>query len=426
MKNLVKTLLVLLLFSNQINAQNSKVVEWINKNAIEIEDANPDSDLVIFNKNAPQKFSKAKIFGFGEATHHTKEFFDLKTKFFKYLVEKQNVKVFIMEESFPSEININKWISGGEGNIKTIANNFSIAPWYCKEIVDLLKWMRTYNSTKSKEEHIRFYGMDIQYVKGIDTIITNHIKKHKIKIEDELLQTLKDCVNKQVSYGKKTNWADLQIPKLEKIKNILINSNVNSKKEDLIRPLEYLIKYTYYVQNHYSQDRDLKMFENVQWIVNNLSKNKKAFIWAHNEHINNSGFNNYSKRSIYNLGRLLKENYKDDYYSVGFDFGSGNLRGLIMEKGKKPSWKTNTIEKPNKKTYAQTFFKANKDIYFIDIEDALNSNVAKFFSKKKRQLVLGGPGYNPKKNHLYTKKLSEMYDGLIFIKKISLPNYNLK
>ena len=40
-------------------------------------------------------------------------------------------------------------------------------------------------------------------------------------------------------------------------------------------------------------------------------------------------------------------------------------------------------------------------------------------------IVAGGGGFDPKKNHLYEKKFSEMYDGLIFIKNITLPTNNL-
>ena len=52
---------------------------------------------------------------------------------------------------------------------------------------------------------------------------------------------------------------------------------------------------------------DLMMFENVEWIARKKAKNGKAFVWAHNEHINNKGFGNFSRRNISNLGRLLKE-----------------------------------------------------------------------------------------------------------------------
>ncbi|SDU12540.1 erythromycin esterase [Polaribacter sp. Hel1_33_78] len=425
-------LIFVILFSLfNINGQNNKTIKWINENAIEIEDANPDSELIVFKNNTPNKFANAKVFGFGEATHHGKEFFNLKAKFFKYLVKNHHVKTFIMEESFPSESGINEWISGGKGDIKTIANNFSIGPWYCIEIVNLIKWMRDYNSTKNKDEQVYFYGMDIQYVKNINLKIRDFVLRKKIPIREELLITLDKCVNKKVEYGKKSNWEEIQTPKLNEIENILIEFQKKSTNENIsefnsaIRALNYLKKYTYYVQNHYSQDRDLKMYENVKWIIENKSKNGKAFIWAHNEHINNKGFGNYSKRNIYNLGRQLKEFYKNEYYSVGFDFGSGTIPGIKVENGKLNGWKQFKFKKPFNSTYAETLFKSNLDIYFIDLNKALNSNIKSFFKKTSKQFNSGGNGFQSKKNNLMNKKYSEIYDGLIFVKNLSISNSNL-
>jgi erythromycin esterase len=56
---------------------------------------------------------------------------------------------------------------------------------------------------------------------------------------------------------------------------------------------------------------------------------------------------------------------------------------------------------------------------------ALNGYSSDFFKKKNKQLTLGGPGYNPEQNNLYTQKFSEVYDGLIFVRSISVPNYKL-
>jgi erythromycin esterase len=412
-------------------AQKIDVVEWINKNAIKIEDANPDTSLTKFYNKMPEKFANAKLFGFGEATHQGKEFFDLKAKFFKYLVENQVVKVFIMEDSYTSEAGINEWISGGKGNVETIVNNFTIGFWYCKEVVDLLEWMRNYNLNKAKDEQIRYYGMDIQVVHNINLEIRFFVNKYNIPINEELLSVLDDCVEKKVNYSEKTNWADIQSPKLNKIESILVDSRENFKSENIeelnsiIRALQYLSKYTYYVQNNYSQVRDFKMFENVKWILENKSKNGKAFIWAHNEHINNKQAGNYSIRKIYNLGRYLKEYYKNDYYSVGFDFGKGTLAGHFSTKEEKPSWKKVELKEPFANTYAKTLIEAKDDIYFIDMSKALDNNSANFFKNTTKQLVAGAGGFNPTKNHLYRKKLSEMYDGLIFVKTITLPTNDL-
>jgi erythromycin esterase len=72
-----------------------------------------------------------------------------------------------------------------------------------------------------------------------------------------------------------------------------------------IRALDYFMFMSTKKKQH---NRDLKMFEKCSSIIENKSK-KRRFFWAHNEHINNKGFGNYSNRNIYNLGRHLKEYY---------------------------------------------------------------------------------------------------------------------
>jgi erythromycin esterase len=410
--------------------QDEQVVSWINEHAIVIEDAHPSSQLSMFHSKVPRKFLEAKIFGFGEATHHGKEFFDIKTKFFKYLVENYDVRVFILEDSYPSEAGINEWISGGNGDAATIAEHFSLAPWYCQEVVDLLAWMRAYNQDKAIEEQIRFYGMDMQHVVGIDREIRDLVKTYHIPVEEELLIEVDRCVEKNVDYRKSNDWADKQIPKLKEIESIILDFQKNIEKEhdiafkSVLRALHYLMQYTYYVQHHYSQDRDLKMFENVKWIVEHHAANGKAFIWSHNEHINTKGFGHYSNRNIYNLGRHLKEYFKDDYYSVGFDFGGGALGGYVFKPNEKTTWKVYQVNEPFPKTYAQTLYRANSEIFFLDMS-LIQTEKTNFFKKKNKQLILGGPGYNPNQNNLYTKNFSAMYDGLIFIKMISVPGYTV-
>jgi erythromycin esterase len=426
LKNLLSIFILispLLLFS-----QKKETINWITNNSIEIEDANPDSELKLFKQNTPQKFSNAKIYGFGEASHNTKEFFDLKAKFFKHFVKMEGVKTFIMEESYQAESGINEWISGGKGDLKTIAKNFNTGFWYTKEIVNLLQWMREYNQGKPQDQQIKFYGMDIQIGENLNKEIREFVDSNKISIDEKLLAVTDSAANKKIDYGKEEAWWQIQLPKLNELKQQILRSNLASEKyKNVLRSLDYLISYTEYaslVKEEYPKStefRDLKMFENVKYIVENLSKNGKVFIWAHNEHINKKEMHSTGSHII-NLGRNLKDHYGDDYYAVGFDFGIGKINGLVSDKKKGNYWKTYDIEKPVRKTYAKTLMEVDKDIYFFQF----NSNL-EFFNEKSKHLLIGGGGYKPKPLHriLINKAYSDTYDALIFVKKISVPDYNL-
>ncbi|MDR0227848.1 MAG: erythromycin esterase family protein [Flavobacteriaceae bacterium] len=415
-------------------SQKKETVDWITENSITIEDASPDSELVIFNRIMPMKFDKAKIYGFGEASHNTKEFFDIKAKFFKYLVKNKGLKAFVMEESYQAEAGINEWIKGGVGDKKTIANNFNLGFWYTQEIIDLLEWMRNYNIGKPKEEQITFYGIDMQIGRKLNLEIRDFVLSNKIQVDKNLLLVADSCSNKKIDYEKPDDWWQLQVPKLYQLKQQILHSNLDPEKLKTVeRPLNYLISYTEYAVSNKEkfsvseEYRDLKMFENVKYIVDQQAENEKVFIWAHNEHINKKE-RNYSGSGILNLGRHLKDYYRDDYYSVGFDFGTGKIQGYVQDKKNGNYWKTYHITKPFSNTYASTLAAIDKDVFFIDMENAYANEPTQFFSKKAKALLIGVGGYQPKPLYktLTTKIFTETYDGLIFVKEVSPSDFKLK
>ena len=417
----------LFLFFINLNAQNTAILSWINTNAIVIEDAKPDTQLTAFAQNVPQKFKDARVFGFGEASHHGKEFFDLKAKFFKYLVEHQGVQVFIMEESYQAEWGINAYITGGAGDKASVLKNFGQGIWYTNEVFELLQWMRDYNQGKPREAQVRFYGMDNQFGKDINTRLRNYVKKNGIAMEENLLAAADS--SSTVKFGKVTkDWAKNVQPKLQQIKQVL---QQNKEKlttanaieyNDMLRGLGYLEQYIVFLQGMYSQYRDRDMYDNVLNILDLEGANSKAFIWAHNEHINKQ--NLYGSNRLESLGSRLKEHFKEGYYATGFDFGSGVMKGYTIKNDQVVNSVYRTLDKPYKDTFAETLVLAQPDVYFIDMATA-GTNVAasKFFGTKMKQLMLGGPGFDPENTTFYSRKYTEAYDGLIFVKTISPAKY---
>lgn len=417
----------LILFFINVNAQNNGVVSWINTNAIVIEDAKPDTQLAVFAQNVPQKFKDARVFGFGEASHHGKEFFDLKAKFFKYLVEHQGVRVFIMEESYQAERGINDWITGDDGDKDSVLKNFGQAIWYTNEVFELLQWMRNYNQGKPRREQVRFYGMDNQFGGEINKRLRYYIKKNNIAVGENVLAAADSCAT--VKFGVQTKeWGKNIQSKLQQLKKVLeqnkerlITANAY-EYHDMLRGLGYLEKYAVFLQGMYSQYRDRDMFENVLQILEIEGENSKAFIWAHNEHVNKQ--NLHGSNRLESLGGRLKQHFKDGYYATGFDFGTGELKGYAFKNGQVTGKVYNKLNAPYNDTFAQTLFLARPDVYFIDMATAEKDPVAsKFFGTKMKQIMLGGPGFDPEKPTFYSRKYTEAYDGLIFVKTISPAKY---
>ncbi len=421
-----KLLIGLFLLTLQGFSQSNETIEWINNNSILIEDSDPDTELSSFHKQAPEKFVNARIYGFGELSHDGKEYFNLKAKYFKYLVVNHNVTTFMIEDSFKAEESINLWINNKSDDFNIVYHAFTTGFWYSTEIYDLLNWIREYNLTHEKNQRIKFYTFDTQSSQNLDKYTLELIDAYEIPVEKSLVENFKACQKKEITMTATPNWADSKVPQLEllktKINDFFESTHMDSipQLKEVNREINVLINYTEFVQNPTNAVRDLQMYENAQWILENEIPNEKAFIWAHNEHINKRGMFSYNS-GIKNLGSFLKDTYKDGYYSVGFDFGIGKLKGNDPKHKLNNGWRIYNIEKPYKKTYSETLFKAEKDIFFLDMSRAKTTEPNSFFSSANQTLSIGGGGFKPKP--LYRIKMSKVYtddyDALIFIKEIS-------
>ena len=336
------------------------------------------------------------------------------------MVEHHGVRLFIMEESYQAEKGINEWISGGAGNKATIVNNFRHYVWYTSEVVDLLEWMLNYNLGKPHQEQIRFYGIDNQMGDVIDKRLRSYIQKHNIVIDENLLVAVDSCSKAEFGKVKYKEWSKKMLPKLREVKQVLkqkeplLMPTDTKEYTDIMRGLGYLEDYTAYISWPAAVVRDNAMYENVLKILDIEGPDSKAFIWAHNEHINKKDLGT----AVPNLGSKLKEHFKDGYYAMGFDFGKGKMKGYVFKKKQAIGSEYRILDKPYKKTYAETLFLAKPDIYFVDITKAVkNPEMEKFFSTKMKQLFVGGPGFDPKGTIFFSRKYVETYDGIIFYKK---------
>ena len=97
-----------------------------------------------------------RIIALGEATHGTREFFQMKHRLLEFLVREMGVENFGMETSPEVAQVINDYIKNGSGNPRDVL----YWPWATTEVMDMLDWMRAYNADPLTSRKITFYGID--------------------------------------------------------------------------------------------------------------------------------------------------------------------------------------------------------------------------------------------------------------------------
>lgn len=404
-------ILFFLSLSNVTFSQNNEVITWINNNAYSIENCNFNTDLNIPQNQLDESFKNAKIFGFGEATHHSKEFIQLKAKFFKYLVLHHNVKIFVLEESFGASYFVNEYINGKGGDLKQILVNFKQRIWKTQDLFELINWMKSYNEDKSIEDKIKFFGNDCMFNYGLVSIISKIVLENEISLSDDEKELLKFYENEIAIYDNKKllKLNAIEITKLKERLKAINNIALTNALGALEQFNEFLI-------HPNQQVRDKNMAINV---VNYQSwLNEKVFVCAHNSHVKKTNV----EKMTPSMGKLLFEKYNEDYFSVGFEFGKGTLIGFDSKANK---FEDVILEEPIKKTNSEFLYGANKEIFYFDFDIANEDiNMKTFLNESRDYILIGGYGLVLKylKYNIISEKYMNMFDGLIYVKNISKSN----
>lgn len=413
---------------------------------------NPKNDSLQFDF-LNKKLKHVDVIGLGEATHGTKEFFELKNKIFKYLVEKQDVKLFGIEANFAACYDINKYVLTGEGDAKEALSKNGYWVWQSQEVLDLIEWMKNYNKGKTSNQKIKFYGYDMQDATSCVVWLDNYLSNNSPGFNKNLLPekieknktSLKELDDKELDEMQKRN-----LKKLKKLEEFVLSKRTELFKKDstdykfakqTIAVLQQKLNY-FRVQDFntaYSY-RDSSMTQNIKWIREN-NNNGKIMLWAHNGHIGKGSFSDDYKSGNW-MGTHLNNLYGKKYYNIGFSFSEGgfvsqspsstNVFYLIYSFTKsifkdEPWLVSNNYVKPHSKSYLTNAFSQLKTpIFYIEFEDISNKKNLKDFINKDYEHYEAGAVYINEKSALWSTNLYEYFDAIIYVDKTKpAENYNL-
>ena len=140
-----------------------------------------------------------------EATHGTREFFQLKHRMLEFLVAEMGFTVFGIEAMMPEAFAINDYVLTGKGDPERALAGLYFWMWNTEEVLDMIKWMRQYNADPRHVKKVKFYGIDMQHTPSAVRVTLSYLRKvdaeHATTAERALAQlanplTAPDIVNR--------------------------------------------------------------------------------------------------------------------------------------------------------------------------------------------------------------------------------------
>lgn len=394
-----------------------------------------DDELSILDE-----IGNVKLIGLGEASHGTKEFFQMKLRVFKYLVENHGFKAFLFETDFVEGRILNDWVQWRRNDdVVMLMEDTMLFDWYwkTKEVKEVLEYIRAYNQNKSESDMIGFYGVDTQFpdydlgvladiltrsnISEVDSILSKNVKHQELSPIFILKLSMTSRVELKAELAEGTKYAMSIVSKNEeKIKSALGEEEFLWAIQ-LVRHMEQVQEVNFATSINAPELRDKYMAENTEWYFDLLGEDSKFALWAHNYHIANNAENSKSGSQ----GFYLKEKYGNDYQIIGFSLGVGSFTAEVYDFENASdvensvfcnipsSVETHTLNSDILETSSNYLLYRSELDNFILKTNTQDPDLNSWLNKSKPFLLIGG-GYDGNTSEYYQpRRLMEEYDFII-------------
>ena len=100
-----------------------------------VEAGHDNADLAAFGKAV----GDAPVVALGEASHGTREFFQMKHRLLEYLVTQKGFTVFALEANWPETAAVDRYIKTGQGDPKAALAGLYFWTWNTEEVLDMIE-----------------------------------------------------------------------------------------------------------------------------------------------------------------------------------------------------------------------------------------------------------------------------------------------
>ncbi len=371
------------------------------------EEEDPSLDHLI------EYLSTAKIVGMGEATHGSKEFFQMKDKLFRQLVLQKEFKAIIFEIPWGNCLKVDEFVAEGIGTADDAINQTWYWVYDTEEVRALANWMHNYNNELASDKKIHFVGCDPQgpnfvieraivesYIKELDPNIMDSIYFHYGQLPYDLMEY--DEVDQSIkSFNREHTEIVYQYLLHNRDAFVAATSNFEFEKTlmaaHVIQHREMM-----YRNQSFGVTRDSLMAVYSLWWQRIFEEDAKVAVWAHNAHVQHNDIGGKW------MGRYLQDSLSNEYKNVGFSFGKGQLNAFYANSqgSFQSSVRDQVISSVKCFTSNAVFSALEAEQYYLIFDEIQFPSQSQIYFDSPHSFYQMGAGFNPSYLHNYTSKIA--------------------
>lgn len=280
----------------------------------------------------------ARLVGLGEATHGTREFFQIKHRLIEYLVVKKGFRAVAFEAGRAEARRVNEYVLGGRGTAAAALRGLRYWTWDTEEITSLVEWMRTYNADPRHAAKVQFLGVDMDFT----PLAARNVRAYLERVDPAFLRarppTLElfeadDAAERWVALSAEARAAlrvaaEATVARLDERRALYARglgpARFREARDDARSVAQWAVVHAgdRAAGDFGFSQRDVAMAENLDRALAEGGPREKIVLWAHNGHVG------FALPPLVSMGELLRKEHGAGYVAVGLLFGRGKFRAL--------------------------------------------------------------------------------------------------
>ncbi len=415
---------------------NADVITWLKANAIPIASAEPGTSSQDLEALRPL-IGNARVVSLGEATHGTREFFQLKHRMIEYCVSQLGFTMIGFEAQYGATLAVNDYVLNGKGNAVDVVAGMGFWTWNTEEVVALVEWVRSWNVTH--ERKVKFYGFDMQsspasgmaflaYLQRVAPYLADVCEQNLAPLVSTYaaddLRVMPESVREQVS----AQLATL-LDAFETQRDLWV-SKTSETEWHLARQSAIVMQQFARINAMDSEGlsfakswrfRDACMAANVRALLDIEGPQSKAVLWAHNGHVQRSPSVVFKVIELTNMGSHLHRAFGDEMVVIGFAFNQGSFQARD-DVGK---LRGHTVGPAPEGFVDAALAATGLALLALDLVNVPpDGPVAKWLASKPAQRSIGAVFYGDQSNYSEAANPRDKYDILLFVDRTTAARGN--
>ncbi|TMH43537.1 MAG: methyltransferase domain-containing protein, partial [Betaproteobacteria bacterium] len=291
-----------------------------------------------------ERIGGARVVLLGEATHGTSEFYRMRARITRELVERKGFSIVAVEADWPDAARIDHYVRHREtppAEWKAFTR-FPEWMWRNTDVQAFVDWLHRYNMNRPYADRAGFYGLAVYSLSiSIQAVLAylDDVDPAAARVARERYGCLTPWEADPATYGRMalsgryracerdvtsmlTDLLRKRLQYSERDGERYFDATQNAR---VVADAERYYRIMYYGSAESWNLRDRHMYDTLEALLQAGGSRAKAVVWEHNSHIGDARYTEMSSRGELNIGQLVREAYGNECYLIGFGTDSGTV-----------------------------------------------------------------------------------------------------